>query len=277
MKQYHEILNELYKTVDKIEGYQKKAEELQLLIGNKATENNETLEVQNEKLEQLRLKVEGYIDEYNDAFKKVVSGVSEEFKVSTTQSIETIKNEISSETSKLINDVTKSLSEVYGNLNKERLELIEKLEITLSHNKNESTIVKEIENEIKVQNEYLSKINFESKEYIEQYKEEIETLKEELDILKENFDLKYVYDKKRIAVTSIYSFITIIMISISMVTAFYMMAYYTRLIFFPQRMHTLIIAIALFILSLGLLSQLLLIIFRPPTFLKTIKKRKIKK
>src|SRR5690554_2359457 len=238
------------------------------MIGDESSKNKKIIDEQNESLEQLKTKVNYYIEEYNKSFDHIMEKVSIEFETSTNKSLEVIKNELSSETNILMGTIMRSLNEVYGNLNKERKELIDNLELTLNHNKNETSIVKDIEKEIKEQNKYLKTINDESKNYIDTYIIEIKTLKEELDLLKENFELKYVYNKKRVIMTSIYSFIMIMMITIVGLTAFYMFAYYFKLIYFPQRIHTLIIGILLIILGLGLVFQLIFTIFRPPTFLK---------
>ncbi len=274
MNQYKEILNELYNTIDKINEYQSKANDLQRIIGDESSKNKKIIEEQNESLEQLKTKVTYYIEEYNNSFDHIMEKVSIEFETSTNKSLEVIKNELSSETNILMETIMKSLNEVYGNLNKERKELIDNLELTLNHNKNETSIVKDIEKEIKEQNKYLKTINDESKNYIDTYIKEIKTLKEELDLLKENFELKYVYNKKRVIITSIYSFIMIMMITIVGLTTFYMFAYYFKLIYFPQIIHPLIIGILLIILGLGLVFQLIFTIFRPPTFLKVGKGKK---
>lgn len=274
MNQYKEILNELYSTIDKINEYQSKANDLQRMIGDESSKNKKIIDEQNESLEQLKTKVNYYIEEYNNSFDHIMEKVSIEFETSTNKSLEVIKNELSSETNILMETIMRSLNEVYGNLNKERKELIDNLELTLNHNKNETSIVKDIEKEIKEQNKYLKTINDESKNYIDTYIIEIKTLKEEIELLKENFELKYAYNKKRIIMTSIYSFIMIMMITIVGLTAFYMFAYYFKLIYFPQRIHTLIIGILLIILALGLVFQLIFTIFRPPTFLKVGKGKK---
>ena len=67
MNQYKEILNELYNTIDKINEYQSKANDLQRIIGDESSKNKKIIEEQNESLEQLKTKVTYYIEEYNNS------------------------------------------------------------------------------------------------------------------------------------------------------------------------------------------------------------------
>ena len=272
MKQYHDILNELHQSVEKINDYQLETKKLQEIIENTTNESKKALNDQDKKLIELKENVTYYIQEYQDSVKHITSSVSAEFKELTNQSTESINNELSSEMNKVLKNITEDLVQVYGSLNKERQDLIDKLNEATNINKNEGSIIKEIKDEINHQNKHLSEINKETKTNIEKHYAEILDLKSEIEILKENFELKYVYNKKRISLTIIFAVLMLLMIGVTIFTSVYMFSYYSRLIFFPSRMHTLVIGILLCILAAGLIGLLTIVIFKPPTFIK-VKKR----
>lgn len=277
IKQYKDILDELYNTVQKIDDFQKKAETILELIGDKSSETTNHLEAQRQKLDELKKEINEHLMNYESMFKEMSLSISETFKESINVNIELVKKELESETNELLKKVIQTFSAVYGNLNKDREELLKKLNVSLELQEKEGNVVKDINQQIVNQNQYLSTINNESKANIGKYFESINNIKEELEVLKQNFEVKYVYDRKRIIATSIFSFFMVVMISISIVTSFYMFAYYTRLIFFPNRVHTLIIGILLAFLTIGLIAILGLVIVKPPTFLKTRKGKKDEK
>ena len=270
MNKYHNILNELYEAVDKIDNYQQEAKRVIELIGSGTVTNNEQLELQSQKLEELKDKITNYIDGYNAMFNEITINVSKEFEESIKKNVSVVK-ELVSETSQILESINETFMEVYGNLNKDRLELIEKLKETLTLQEKETNIVKDMNTQIEEQNKYLKTINKESKDNIEVHFESIRSIKEELELLKENFDLKYVYNKKRILLTSIFSFIMLIMITATVISSIFMFSYYFKLIFFPNRLYTLFIGILTTILGIGLVALLVIVLIKPPTFIKTRK------
>ncbi len=271
MNKYHNILNELYEAVDKIDNYQQEAKRVIELIGSGTVTNNEQLELQSQKLEELKDKITNYIDGYNAMFNEITINVSKEFEESIKKNVSVVKKELVSETSQILESINETFMEVYGNLNKDRLELIEKLKETLTLQEKETNIVKDMNTQIEEQNKYLKTINKESKDNIEVHFESIRSIKEELELLKENFDLKYVYNKKRILLTSIFSFIMLIMITATVISSIFMFSYYFKLIFFPNRLYTLFIGILTTILGIGLVALLVIVLIKPPTFIKTRK------
>ncbi len=271
MNKYHNILNELYEAVDKIDNYQQEAKRVIELIGSGTVTNNEQLELQTQKLEELKDKITNYIDGYNAMFNEITINVSKEFEESIKKNVSVVKKELVSETSQILESINETFMEVYGNLNKDRLELIEKLKETLTLQEKETNIVKDMNTQIEEQNKYLKTINKESKDNIEVHFESIRSIKEELELLKENFDLKYVYNKKRILLTSIFSFIMLIMITATVISSIFMFSYYFKLIFFPNRLYTLFIGILTTILGIGLVALLVIVLIKPPTFIKTRK------
>lgn len=277
MNKYQNILNDLYDTVERIDSYQQDAQKLIDLIGTGTSSNNEQLELQTKKLEELREKITSYIESYNVIFDELTESVSNEFRESLNTNVELVKKELVSETGQVLESINKTFMEVYGNLNKDRAELIQKLNETLTLQEKETNIVKGINDEIVEQNKYLKTINDESKDNIENYFEAIKAMKEELELLKENFELKYVYNKKRILLTSIFSISMLLMIAATIVTTIFMFSYYFKLIFFPNRLYTLFIGILTSILSIGLITLLTIVIIKPPTFIKTRKVKKVNK
>ncbi|HNZ49907.1 MAG TPA: hypothetical protein PK087_00135 [Bacilli bacterium] len=271
---YREILNELYEIYEKINAYQEEALKLQNQIGERTNSISEQLDLQTTNLSEFKEKILGYINEFSNKLNDVSNKISTDFQNTTQKRIDTIKLELSSEVGLLLKSISKTFAEVYGNLNKDRIELINKLNENLELNKNEGNVVKDITTQLEEQNKYLAIITKESKNNISKHLDETKYIKEELELLKQNFELKYVYNKKRIIFTSIFSLIMIIMISSAIFASIYMIAYYLKLIFFPNRIYTLVIGILLLVLSIGLIAILALVIFNPPTFLKKNKQRK---
>lgn len=273
MNKYHNILNELYEAVNKIDNYQQEAKRVIELIGTGTAINNEQLELQSKKLEELKDKIANYIDGYNAMFNEITINVSKEFEDSIKKNVSIVKKELVSETSQILESINKTFMEVYGNLNNDRLELIEKLKETLSLQEKETNFVKNMNIQIEEQNKYLKLISEESKDNIDNHFESIKAMKEELELLKENFDLKYVYNKKRILYTSIFSLVMLIMIAATVITSVFMFSYYFRLIFFPDRLYTLFLGILTSVLGVGLIVLLTIVLIKPPTFIKI---RKVK-
>lgn len=276
MNEYKELLNQLNDTMSRIDHYQIQIKEVQSLIEEKSNKSFDIFNEQLESIETLRSKITDYVDDYQAKFEHTSSDLSLKLRESATENIKKVISELESEVSLVLINVEKTFDEVYGNLNKSRTELIQHLEQAVDLSKNEEAHLQKLNEQIFNQNQYLSAINNESKAYIKQYFTEIASLKEELDVMKENFDLKYVYNKKRIVLTSIATLSLMFMIAVSIISAVFMFSYYSRLIFFPSRTSTLIYGILLSILGIGLISLLVLILFRPPTFIKTKRKTKIK-
>lgn len=274
MKQYHDILNELHLSIEKITTYQQEVKKLQEIIEKTTKETQTSLDSQDLKLDVIKNNMSKYINDYQISINNIALGVSNDFREITNKSVTSIKNDLTDEINAMLLKITDALTQVYGNLNQERQELIDKINESLNINRNEGSIIKGIKSEIDEQNEYLSSINKETKNNIKMYFDEIKNLKSEIELLKDNFELKYVFNKKRITLTTIFSFLMVLMISISIITATYMFSYYSRLIFFPNRVHTLVIGILMCLLCVGLVTLLLLVILRPPTFTRVRKAEK---
>jgi hypothetical protein len=276
MNEYKELLNQLNTILIRIGEYENQIKDLQSFMEQKSNQNNDLIDKQISKVDELKLKINSYIDNYNLVFKNAAQSLTEKLDNAAQMNIEKVKSELTKEVSQVLVAITSSFKEVYGNLNENRKELLYQLQATVEINKKEEISISQLNQQMMKQNEYLRTINNESKSYIDQYFNEIRSLKEELDLMKENFELKYVFNRKRILITSIASLSLITMIIITFICAAFMFAYYSRLIFFPNRSNTLLYGILLSVLGIGLLCLLIVILVKPPTFLRIKKNIKIK-
>lgn len=273
MEKYKAIITELKDSVKQIENYQEEAKNIIKIIGNEAQFSNNQLIEHSLKLDELKERILEYTKDYNAKIDEVSKGVSNEFKEQIDKNMLMVKDELKSETSEALIMITKTFNEVYSSLNNERLELIESLNKSLELQTKEGILVQEIKDELQEKNDNLTEITIQAKENVQTHYDAILAIKEEVDILKKNFELRYVYDKKRIILTSVFSFVMLLLVAITVITSIYMFMYYSKFIFFPNRTHTLLIGISLILLAVVLLSMIVFILIKPPTFLRINKKR----
>lgn len=186
--------------------------------------------------------------------------------------IETLKIELKSEIDNILKNINKTYLDELANISKERNHILKSLEITIELSKKEEEKLSQLNVQIENQNKHLMGVNKEANEYFEEYNLAMKNMKNELETVKENFELKYVYNRKRIIFTLITSFVLIGMVVGTFISAAYMYMYYTRRIFFPNRSDTLLLGFMLTVLGILLVGLLIIILIKPPIFLKRYKK-----
>lgn len=274
MNEYKELIKDLNTSLIKLDEYEDQLKSLQNSLESKTTKTNDLFKEQIEQIEKIKSSIDQHIIEYNNIFKNETKNLENKLDEIATDNIKQVKLELTNQISEVMSNVSKEFEEQFDKLHENRKVLVEKLTQIVDVNKNEGTQISQLNDQIAKQNEYLKTINDESKAYINQYFEEIKSLKEELALIKENFELKYVFNGKRIFLTTIASLILIAMIIIVGMSAVFMFLYYTRYIIFPNREITLLYGILLTLLGFGLIGILIIILVKPPTFLKVKKGNK---